>query len=154
MRMYHCICNKNVERNFFCTKSDPFTLLSHALGSRTDVNEGGHQPQGITTTTYNDYLSQQVHRLVSSFILKASSTQQLQKHIHRSRSTCPHDHFANHQYVICSQLLLAEITDPTALFLHVGESCSISQLSWAPPHGLTAKRNAKVFDLLIVRIAK
>ena len=97
--MYHCICNKNVERNFFCTKSDPFTLLSHALGSRTDVNEGGHQPQGITTTTYNDYLSQQVHRLVSSFILKASSTQQLQKHIAAKTHTCPHDHFANHQYM-------------------------------------------------------
>ena len=62
--------HKKVGRIFFRTKSDPFTLLSHALGSKTGTNEGDHPPQGIT---YNDHLNQQVHRLVSHFISDASS---------------------------------------------------------------------------------
>ena len=64
-------CHKKVGRIFFRTKSDPFTLLSHALGSKTGVNEGNQQSQG--TSTYTDHLNQQVHRLVSHFISEASS---------------------------------------------------------------------------------
>ena len=66
-------CHKKVGRIFFHTKSDPYTLLSHALGSNTGVNEGDQQPQSVNTSTYTDHLNNQVHNLVSHFISEAGS---------------------------------------------------------------------------------
>ena len=66
-------CHKKVGRIFFRTKSDPYTLLSHALGSNTGVNEGDQHPQGVNTSAYTDHLNHQVHNLASHFISEAGS---------------------------------------------------------------------------------
>lgn len=70
-------CHKRVGRIFFRSKSDPYILLSHALGSNTGVNQGDQHSQGENTyqgvNAYNDHLNTQVHLLVSHLISEANT---------------------------------------------------------------------------------
>lgn len=70
-------CHKRVGRIFFRSKSDPYILLSHALGSNTGVNQGDQHSQGENryqgVNAYNDHLNTQVHLLVSHLISEANT---------------------------------------------------------------------------------